>query len=164
MTANTKQIEQLIRGANLKVTPQRFAVLSYLLQSREHPTAEQIGAAVNRDFPLASRATIYNALAALHRVGLVQEVRAADAVARYEAQSESHHHFICRICGRLEDILGDAVFPKPFVEMGDRYRIEEISLTVRGLCAGCNRAEQLSGTREECFEEDEDESKTRTGS
>jgi hypothetical protein len=67
------------------------------------------------------------------------------------------------MCGRLEDILGDAVFPKPVVEMGGRHRIEEISLTVRGLCAECNSAEQLSGTKEESFKEDDNESKTRTG-
>ena len=48
------QIETRLRGAGLKMTSQRFAVLDYLIGSEAHPTAEQIRAALNRKFPRAS--------------------------------------------------------------------------------------------------------------
>ncbi|MGH9903906.1 MAG: Fur family transcriptional regulator, partial [Pyrinomonadaceae bacterium] len=92
----------------MRLTPQRFAVLDYLLRSRAHPTAEQIGAAVNRQFPRASRATVYNTLHALRDAGLVHEIFMNDAVARYDANIDPHHHFVCRACGRLEDVAPEA--------------------------------------------------------
>ena len=134
----TRNRERL-RGAGLKLTPQRLAVLEYLQRAAGHPTAEQIGAALNRRFPQASRATIYNTLRALRDAGLVSELRLDDAVARYEANQASHHHFICRRCGRLEDVSHDAVGPPPPGELGGGHTVETFEVVLRGLCAACGR-------------------------
>src|SRR5216117_2365197 len=78
-------IGQRLRLAELRLTPQRYAVLDFLVRSESHPTAEQVGAGVNRRFPRASRATVYNALHTLCEAGLVQELYFEDGVARYDA-------------------------------------------------------------------------------
>jgi len=85
MTELRDLIEARLREAGLKLTPQRFAVLDYLVRHPTHPTAEQIGAGVNRRFPRVSRATIYNTLHSLCEEGLVHEVYLEDATARYDA-------------------------------------------------------------------------------
>ena len=131
--------EERLRGAGMKLTPQRLAVLEYLQRAAGHPTAEQIGADLNRRFPRASRATIYNTLRALRDAGLVSELRLDEAVARYEANLARHHHFVCRRCGRLEDVSRDAVGPAPAFELGAGYAVETFEVVLRGLCAACGR-------------------------
>ena len=128
-----------IRGAGLKLTPQRLAVLDYLQRATGHPTAEQIGAEVNRRLPRAARATVYNALRALRDAGLVSEVRLDGATARYDTNLAPHHHFICRRCGRIEDVSADQAGPPPSFALGEGYAVEACEIVLRGLCASCAR-------------------------
>src|SRR5215216_490866 len=129
-----------MREVGLKLTPQRFAVLDFLVRSREHPTADKISAALNRRFPRASRATIYNTLNALRDAGLVHEIYMDDAVARYDANLDPHHHFVCRVCGRLEDVAADTLSDSlSDVTPGRGYAVESYEVVMRGVCGACNR-------------------------
>ena len=130
-------IESRMRAAGLKLTPQRFAVLDYLLSTPEHPTAEQIHSDLNRRFPRASRATIYNTLSALCDAGLVHEIYIDEAVARYDANIEPHHHFVCRMCGKLEDVPIGAVGTLSRCHLQAGYRVENYEIVMRGVCATC---------------------------
>src|SRR2546429_8796555 len=65
-------IGRRLRLAGLRVTPQRYAVLEVLVRSESHPTAAQVGGGVNRRFPRALRATVYNALHTTCGAGLGQ--------------------------------------------------------------------------------------------
>jgi Fur family peroxide stress response transcriptional regulator len=121
----------------MRVTPQRFAVLEYLAGTQEHPTADQIGMAVNSRFPTASRASIYNVLHALRDAGLVHEIYLDDAVARYDANLGQHHHFICRRCGGLDD-LDWQMAPDLQHAIGGGRRVDSYEVILRGLCAKCN--------------------------
>jgi Fur family transcriptional regulator, peroxide stress response regulator len=135
------EIEEKVRAAGLKLTPQRFAVLDFLVRSREHPTADQIGAALNRRFPRASRATVYNTLNALRDAGLVHEVYMDDAVARFDANLDDHHHFVCRLCGKLEDVpvaeVGELL---PALKHARGHRVESYEIVMRGVCVGCQKS------------------------
>src|SRR5437867_11157541 len=71
-------IGRRLRPAGLRLTPQRHAVLDFLVRSESHPTAEQVGAGVNRRFPGAPRATVYNPLHTPREAGLVQGVASED--------------------------------------------------------------------------------------
>lgn len=138
-TTLRQSIEERMRAAGLRVTPQRFAVLEYLAGTREHPTAEQVGAAVNSRFPTASRASVYNVLHALRDAGLVHEIYLDDAVARYNANLAPHHHFICRACGGLDDVDWQ-IAPELSGAIGGGRVVESYEVVLRGLCAGCGRA------------------------
>src|ERR671920_1202069 len=105
---NRTHVEARLREAELRLTPQRFAVLEYLTRAAGHPTADQIAAEINRRFPRASRATVYNTLKALRDAGLVREVATEEALTRYESNVEPHHHFVCRACGKMEDVPREA--------------------------------------------------------
>ena len=136
-TRNT--VESWLREAELRLTPQRFAVLEYLSRAQGHPTADQIAAEINRRFPRASRATVYNTLAALREAGLVREVLLDDAVTRYESNVEPHHHFVCRACGRLEDVPPEAFKVPARIELEGGHEVEAVEVVLRGLCAACKQ-------------------------
>ena len=138
------QVEARMHAAGLKLTPQRFAVLDYLVRNPTHPTADQITARLNNRFPRASRATIYNTLHALCEAGLVREMYVDGAVARYDAIIEPHHHFVCRACGTLEDVRPAPAGAAPACDLEAGYSVESYQLVMRGVCASCGRSERKS--------------------
>jgi Fur family peroxide stress response transcriptional regulator len=137
VTSRAAEIEDLLRERGLRVTGQRLAVLRYLLSSPHHPTAEEVGAAVNRLVPTASRASIYNVLRSLKEAGLIEELVLDDAVARYDANLGRHHHFVCRSCGRVEDVPWDAFPQVPRKKLPDGKRVDGYTVTLRGACSDC---------------------------
>src|SRR5580693_5661304 len=97
-------IKESLANSGLRSTPQRYAVMAFLMEQAGHPTAAEIFEAVNRLDPRSSRATIYNNLRDLVQAGLVREVAVEGRAARFDAKAEQHHHFICDHCGNVEDL------------------------------------------------------------
>ena len=124
-----------LTAAGLRVTPQRMAVLEYLRSTHAHPTADQVRLAVNERMRSVSRASVYNVLHTLCAAGLVREVVAGDAVSRYDANRVLHDHFLCRACGKLEDIATTEA--PPATPAGPARVIESAEILYRGLCPAC---------------------------
>jgi Fur family transcriptional regulator, peroxide stress response regulator len=129
-------IKRSLEGSGLRCTPQRYAVMAFLMECHRHPTAAEIFAAVNRVDPRSSRATTYNNLRDLVQAGLVREVAAEGRAARFDAKGVRHHHFICERCGNVEDLDWYDV-PKPAKGMLGKRVLRECELIFRGLCAKC---------------------------
>lgn len=126
-----------LKEKGLRVTQQRVAVLDYLCATPTHPTAEEIGAAVNRAEPTTSRASVYNVLHSLKEHGLIEELVFDDAVARYDANLGPHHHFVCTKCGAVHDVPYDALPPVPKRRLPTGHTVESVDVTLRGHCPGC---------------------------
>ncbi|MEM8639547.1 MAG: Fur family transcriptional regulator [Cyanobacteria bacterium P01_G01_bin.54] len=107
----TPEIRDRLKTRGLRITPQRYAVYANLLTRQDHPTVEQILAAVNAELPIASKASVYTALTVLRQVGLVREVLLEEGLTRYDANVEPHHHFVCQTCGAIVDISWQALAP-----------------------------------------------------
>lgn len=103
-----------------------------------HPTADEIFQKINRLYPRASRATVYNNLRVLMDAGLVREFVQASRSSRFGAQVDRHHHFICDRCGNIEDVgWFDFKGVARRRELGSRV-VREYELVLRGLCAACH--------------------------
>src|SRR5436305_11454108 len=101
---DAEAIKRSLAGSGLRCTPQRYAVMAFLMRHNSHPTAAEIFEAVNLMDPRSSRATTYNNLRDLVQAGLVREVAVEGRGARFDAKGKRHHHFICSRCGNAEDI------------------------------------------------------------
>lgn len=134
-------IKQALEHSGLRCTPQRFAVMAFLLDDHRHPTAAEIFEAVNRVDPRCSRATTYNNLRDLVQAGLVREVAVEGRGARFEAIHARHHHFVCDQCGNVEDLEWFDV-PAPAGRMLGKRVVRDCELIFRGLCTKC--ASQVS--------------------
>ncbi len=129
-------IKRSLEGSGLRCTPQRYAVMAFLMGHNMHPTAAEIFEGVNRLDPRSSRATTYNNLRDLVQAGLVREVAVEGRSARFDAKGMRHHHFICDRCGNVEDIEWyDVPRPAP-ASLGKRI-LRECELIFRGLCTKC---------------------------
>lgn len=133
---NAEAIKQALEGSGLRCTPQRYAVMAFLVEHTGHPTAAEIFEAVNRMDPRSSRATTYNNLRDLVQAGLVREVAMEGRAARFDAKGTRHHHFICDRCGNVEDVEWYDVPMPASGSLGKRV-LRECELIFRGLCTKC---------------------------
>jgi Fur family transcriptional regulator, peroxide stress response regulator len=131
-----KLIQRSLESGGLRCTPQRYAVMAFLLESNRHPTAAEIFEAVNLLDPRSSKATVYNNLRDLVQAGLVREVAVEGRAARFDAKGTRHHHFICDRCGSVEDLEWYEV-PKPAARSLGKRVVRECELIFRGLCTKC---------------------------
>src|ERR1700691_5302767 len=129
-------IKQSLESSGLRCTPQRYAVMAFLMEYNRHPTSAEIFEAVNRLDPRSSRATTYNNLRDLVQAGLVREVAVEGRAARLDAKGTRHHHFICDRCGNVEDLEWYDV-PRPASASLGKRILRECELIFRGLCAKC---------------------------
>ncbi|MCL4806796.1 MAG: transcriptional repressor [Thermoanaerobaculia bacterium] len=137
MRVDPEMVKGQLRERGLRVTEPRVAVLGYLASTDRHPTAEEVETAVNADGPVISRASVYNVLHSLSRVGLVAGMSVKDGPARYDAHVAPHHHLVCRSCGRVEDVAwGDFGVAEEGI-LPDGRAVRTLSLTLDGLCTGC---------------------------
>lgn len=134
MTAEV--IKKSLKGNGLRCTPQRYAVMAFLMKHTGHPTAAEIFEAVNRTDPRCSRATTYNNLRDLVQAGLVREVAVEGRAARFDVKGMRHHHFICDRCGNVEDVEWYDVRRPTSGFLGKRI-LRQYEVIFRGLCTKC---------------------------
>jgi Fur family peroxide stress response transcriptional regulator len=132
----THSIDEALSAAGLRRTPQRIALLDYLLRHPDHATVDELWPALKKHRVCASRATVYNTLHSLVKAGLVREFKLDARAARYDALLDPHHHFICDRCGGVEDLEW---FPVPAIRQSrsGRRSIRSYEVIVRGTCVKC---------------------------
>jgi Fe2+ or Zn2+ uptake regulation protein len=96
-------IDRLER-AGIRPSAQRVAIAAYVLTTADHPTADRVWNAVKADFPMVSRATVYNTLQAFREHGLVQQLVLAEGSVVFDPKVEPHHHFVDDETGAILDI------------------------------------------------------------
>jgi len=132
----------VLKALGLKPTIQRLAVLEYLERSKSHSTADEVYNGVRKRFPSIAKATVYNALDALERAQAVRKLTIERGAARYDANPHPHPHFLCRICGRLYDVMLPCPIRPGDVVLGNR--IEEVHTYLYGVCAACRGEDSLN--------------------
>ena len=135
------EFEDLLRGADLRVTRPRLAVLRAV---RRHPHADTgtVLASVRTEEPAVSHQAVYDVLGALAGSGLVRRIQPAGSAARYELRvGDNHHHVVCRSCGEVADV-DCAIGVRPCLHASDTHGfvIDEAEVTYWGLCPGCATA------------------------
>jgi Fur family peroxide stress response transcriptional regulator len=131
-----------LRQAGLRLTPQRVAVCRALAESRAHPTAHALFEQLSAQFAALSRATVYNTLETLARVGLAQQlVVAGDGAMRFDANLDPHAHLVCTRCHRVEDYTDpDLAGTVGRVSRRSGYTLRGLCAFYHGLCPDCRRA------------------------
>lgn len=134
-------VEELLRGANLRVTRPRLAVLHALHDSPHADTGTVIEQVRTRHTSVSHQA-VYDCLNALTDAGLVRRIQPTGSVARYELRrGDNHHHAVCRVCGSISDVAC-ATGEAPCLEASDAPRgfaVDEAEVVYWGLCPNCQK-------------------------
>ncbi|HET9143405.1 Fur family transcriptional regulator [Actinophytocola sp.] len=127
-----------LRAVGLRVTAPRIAVLEWLA-TNPHATAEEIAAGVRERLDSVSTQAIYDVLNACTRARLLRRIEPAGHPARFETRtSDNHHHLVCRMCHRTEDVdcvVGLAPCLEPSSSAG--FVLDEAEVVFWGLCPVC---------------------------
>jgi Fur family ferric uptake transcriptional regulator len=132
-------VEKLLRGAALRVTRPRVAVLT-AVYGHPHADTDQIIGAARKDLGDVSHQAVYDVLRVLTSVGLVRRIEPAGSVARYESRvGDNHHHVVCRSCGAIADV-DCAVGTTPCLTASDDhgFAIDEAEVVYWGQCPDCS--------------------------
>jgi Fur family ferric uptake transcriptional regulator len=145
----TVELEGMLRGAELRVTRPRIAVLTAV---HEHPHADtsSLIEAVHEDLADVSLQAVYDVLRALTEAGLVRRIEPAGSVARYESRiDDNHHHVICRSCGAIADVdCATGTTPCLNASEDHGFAIDEAEVIYWGQCPACLTAQSTSTTPE----------------
>ena len=121
----------------LRHSHQRDMIYEYLLQTKEHPSAEMVYEELKSKIPNLSLGTVYRNLKLLEELGMVRKVTTLNNVERYDACCEDHVHFVCSKCGKIIDLpkLTQEIKDNCFNEVG--HNVEWVSLILGGTCSDC---------------------------
>jgi Fur family transcriptional regulator, stress-responsive regulator len=145
----------VLRGAGLRVTKQRMAVLSALAEAPHAHTDVVLGLVRSRVGHVSTQA-VYDVLHTLTDKGIVRRIQPAGSSALYELRvGDNHHHLVCRRCGGVTDIAC-ALGAAPCVEARDLdqhapgFVVDEAEVTFWGVCTTCaTRSPDHDDTSEE---------------
>ena len=145
MTIQKKEIQRrmenfgrICRETGVKLTNQRMEIFREVAQTGDHPDADQIYQRVRSRLPTVSLDTVYRTLWLLNDLGLVVTLGVSRERARFDANLEIHHHFVCERCGFTRDFSSEDVdnirLPDSVASLGE---IGATHVEVRGVCREC---------------------------
>ncbi|MFH5181509.1 Fur family transcriptional regulator [Paenibacillus sp. TAB 01] len=143
MDSRLEQALTKLKTTGVRMTPQRHAILAFLLNTMTHPTADEIYRALAPRFPSMSVATVYNNLKVFIEVGLVREMTYGDHSSRFDADMSEHYHALCEQCGKLVDFAYkplDDLERTAGLETG--FQVKSHRVEVYGICSDCLAAKQ----------------------
>ena len=122
----------------VKATHQRVEIMRELASTEDHPDAESVYRRVKGRIPTISLDTVYRTLRLLEDNGVISRVGFPRDRARFDANTERHHHFVCSKCGLVRDFYSEEIdrlrAPEEATQMGC---VDSIYVELRGCCREC---------------------------
>ncbi|MFX0577152.1 Fur family transcriptional regulator [Nocardia nepalensis] len=145
--STTSEFERMLRGAALRVTAPRVAVLT-AVHEHPHSDTDSILGRVRDTLGAVSHQAVYDVLRALTAAGLIRRIQPMGSVARYETRvGDNHHHVVCRSCGVIADVdcaVGEA--PCLTASHDNGFVLDEAEVIYWGLCPDC-KTSPMSGSQ-----------------
>lgn len=117
----------LLKEYNLKVTPQRVAIVEELY-SNGHMNIDELYKKLLEKFPSISLATIYKNVNAMVEKVFLNEVKIPEAKSVYELAKEEHSHLVCSSCGKIEDITIDTSVLQSSIKEESAFQIQNVDV------------------------------------
>lgn len=143
-TDDLKEALDVLKGTGVRITPQRHAILEYLINSMSHPTADEIYKALEGKFPNMSVATVYNNLRVFREAGIVKELTYGDSSSRFDYVTTQHYHVICNDCGKIVDFHYPALNEvEALAAHITNFEVSHHRLEIYGTCPECAKDKKI---------------------
>jgi Fur family transcriptional regulator, peroxide stress response regulator len=128
-----------------KRSRQRERILSILQNTDTHPTASWVYDELKKEFNNLSMGTVYRNINILVDQNLVQKIEAGSSFDRFDANTDIHYHFICRNCGRIDDLpLAKMADLNEMISRETGYQADGHRLDFYGTCPACSESHQVN--------------------
>jgi Fur family ferric uptake transcriptional regulator len=140
---HTDNIIEALERAGYQATPNRRLVAELVADTGGHFTAAELLERGRRGDGNIGRATVFRTLDLLTSLNVVERLDLPNGSHAYVVcdPNEHHHHLVCSICGRSEDIA-DGELAHLVDEIGRRngYIVQTHRLELFGICPNCSTA------------------------
>lgn len=130
-----EKILNILKTKKVKPSFQRIEILSYIIEKKNHSSADEIYNHLIKKMPTLSMATIYNTLKIFCKKGLITEILIEEDEVRFDCFNKPHVHFKCKKCGKIYDIFKKCPILK-YKEVNG-HKIEEHHIYLIGICKNC---------------------------
>lgn len=127
-----------LRGAGLRATAPRLAILAELESDKRHPSAEMLLETLVDNNPSLSLSTVYATLETFLQKGLIRRISGLAGKLRVDGTLVEHDHAFCRNCGGVFDVSNEHV-PRPAVpsELPNGMRVMKLHIEYEVICRSC---------------------------
>jgi Fe2+ or Zn2+ uptake regulation protein len=129
-------LKDILISKDIKPSVQRLKILEYIIDSKSHPSVDEIFGALQPLIPTLSKTTVYNTVKNLTDKGLLTTIKIESGELRYDYFEKPHSHFKCRICGNIYDIFDENDNILDIKEI-DGHKVEKVYLCYEGVCKKC---------------------------
>ena len=129
-------ISGLLKDYDLKVTPQRVAIVEELY-TNGHMNIDEIYKKLIQRFPSVSLATIYKNINSMVERVFLSEVKIPNEKSVYELIKTEHAHLVCKDCGFIEDIMLDSSDMVEQVSKLTPFKVDSTNIVLSGVCIKC---------------------------
>ena len=141
------RFDETCRKSGAKLTHQRMEIFREVAQTGDHPDVERVYQGVRERISMISLDTVYRTLWWLKELGLITTLGLPRERARFDANLNRHHHFVCVECGLTRDFYSDQLdklkLPESVQSIG---QAEMTRVEVKGVCHKCAAKEKPSLT------------------
>jgi len=139
------RFEGLCKEQGIPLTMQRRIILESLAVRVDHPTADQVFEGVADRLPGLSRTTVYRVLETLVSLGIIHKASHLGSAARYDPNTQRHHHLTCLTCHKVMDLEEGMEVRIPLPRsVGKNFEVVDYSIHFRGHCADCLKQKKVS--------------------
>ena len=128
-------------SAPIKYSHQREAIITFLKDRTDHPTADVVYQNIKEIIPNISLGTVYRNLKQLSDAGIILRLTCDGKTDHFDACTTPHYHFLCKCCGSVEDIHMEPVHTLiDNARANSDFTIDEANVLFTGTCTNCTPA------------------------
>ncbi|ACM23154.1 MULTISPECIES: Fur family transcriptional regulator [Thermotoga] len=129
---NLEEIVEQLKAKKIKLTTQRMEIIKFVSKMEKgHFEAKELFSVLSKKIPSLSIATLYSTLYLLVDLGVIYSFSDGQKTI-FDFNPAPHGHFVCRICGKIEDIEIKKLDLEKI-----RGKREKIEIVIRGVCEDC---------------------------
>ncbi len=130
---------KLLNKHDLKITQARISLLE-LIEKENKPLDSQFLIDTLKQKFKVDKVTIFRILNVLTEHGILRKLEFGEGKARYELNTEDHHHLICQSCGNIEDISDCNIEAlEKEIKQKKHFLVKLHTLEFYGLCKDCQK-------------------------
>jgi len=136
---NDIDFTKLLAKHDLKITQARVSLLE-LMAKEDKPLDAQYLTDILQKASQVDKVTIFRILNVLTEHGILRRLEFGEGKARYELNTEDHHHLICQNCGKIEDISDCNIGAlEKEIKQKKHFLVKLHTLEFFGLCSNCQK-------------------------
>lgn len=126
----------------IRPSPQRVAIMEYLLTHKTHPTVDNVYAALHPGMPTLSKTTVYNTLKLFEEKNAILVLNIDEKNLHFDGDTQTHAHLLCQQCGKVFDIFFGEKELQLVAELEKNPNLKPFSIVntqinYKGVCPDC---------------------------